>query len=81
MSGHLLGHGHMDVASPRCRLQFKRQVLVIPAECTTSPCQICIPVLPGPVTPLLMIGTVNYAWSLFLWFKTEALLDLNKQGT
>jgi hypothetical protein len=57
MSSHLLGHGHMDVASPRCRPQFEVKVPVTPVEYTTSPYQICIPILRRSMTPLLMKGT------------------------
>jgi len=60
MSGHLLVHCHMDVASPRCRLRLQAQVPVIPAKFTTSHCQTCTPVPPGL---LLVTGAVNLFWA------------------
>jgi hypothetical protein len=84
MSVHLLDHAHMDVASLRCRLQFRVQVLVVPVKFTISLCQICIPALADPVAHLLVAlmipGTVNLcleSWALtFQNFRGYLLLEV-----
>jgi len=56
MSGYLLAHCHVDVASPRCRLRLQVQVPVTPAKFTINLCQTCTPAPPGL---LLVTGAVN----------------------